>query len=53
MDGAVYERRLNEGRRHQELVQKGCHYFSALSTLDDKIYAVADDHFLKEVSQPF
>ena len=26
MDGAVYERRLDEGHRRQEWVQKSCHY---------------------------
>jgi WD40 repeat protein/chromosome segregation ATPase len=48
-DGAVYQRRLSEGHRHQELVQKSCRYSSAVSSMDGKIYAVGDDRHLKEI----
>lgn len=50
MDGAVYERRLDEGRRHQEWVQKSCHFSSAVISMDGKIYAVGDDQYIKEIT---
>lgn len=52
VDGAVYERRLNNPQqRSQEYVQKGCKFTSALCTEDGKIYAVGDDRILKEISE--
>ena len=49
LDGAVYERKIGQTARTQELVQKGCKFSSALCTEDDKIYAVGDDRMLKEI----
>ena len=49
LDGAVYERKIGQTARTQELVQKGCKFTSALCTEDDKIYAVGDDRMLKEI----
>lgn len=49
LDGAVYERKLGQTARTQELVQKGVKFSSALCTEDDKIYAVGDDRMLKEI----
>lgn len=49
LDGAVYERKIGQTARTQELVQKGCKFTSALCTEDNKIYAVGDDRMLKEI----
>jgi WD40 repeat protein len=49
-DGAVYERKLNNAAsRHQEFVQKGIKFHSALCTEDGKIYATGHDMVLREI----
>ena len=49
-DGAVYERRIGHSGRSAEFVQKGCKLNCAISTSDDRMFAVGDDRLLKEIS---
>lgn len=49
-DGAVFERRLELSARAQEYIQKGCRFTAAVATQDGKLFAVGDDHILKEIA---
>jgi len=51
VDGAVYERKLNQTQRASEYVEKTVRFTSALCTEDGKIYAVGNDKILKEITE--